>query len=227
MNEIARDLSDPDYLLLHLSWLLLIIAMVMRSLRSLRILALLSGFVAIVHLAIRAPDSASLLWAVAFVLANGILLALMLFRSRRGNMDKEERELLEFVLRVEEPAQQRRLLDLIQWRDMEVGEVLMRQGQAQPPLIYVARGAAAIMHDGQMVGVCGAGDFLGEMSLITGDPASATVEVTNPMRIAVFDLDALHRLSSGLPELARGLDHALNRGLAAKILRMNAAAGQP
>lgn len=221
MQEIIRDLVDPDNIFAHLSYIFLITSMLMRNLRNLRILALLSGLAAMVHFIFRTQDNASLVWEFAFVAANASQLALMMFRSRKGMMGKEERELLEQVLQVEEPAQQRRLLDLIKWRDVEVGDILMRQGQANPPLIYISSGAAGIEHEGKLVGVCGPGDFLGEMSLITGDRASATVSVTNAMRIASFDRDALLRLSSGMPELARAFDHALNRGLASKILRMN------
>lgn len=223
MGEVFRDLADPDNIFAHLSYIFLITSMLMRSLRNLRILALLSGLAAMAHFIFRTSDNASLVWETAFVLANGIQLALLTFRSRKGLMGNEERELIEQVLQVEEPAYQRRLLDLMQWRDIEVGEVLMSQGQAEPPLLYIASGAASIEHDGNLVGVCGPGDFVGEMSLMTGERASATVRVTNLIRAASFDRDALMRLSGGLPELARAFDHALNRGLAAKILRMNKA----
>lgn len=224
MQDILSDLADPDNIFAHLSYIFLITSMLMRSLRNLRILALLSGLAAMAHFIFRTQDNASLVWDTAFVAANGIQLVLLLYRSRRGLMKSEERELLENVLRVEEPAHQRRLLDLMTWKDVEVGEVLMTQGQKRPPLIYIASGAAGIEHDSTLVGVCGPGDFLGEMSLITGEGASATVKVTNPMRIACFDREALMRLSEGLPEVARAFDHALNRGLAAKILRMNQSA---
>ncbi len=213
-----------DLWLVHLSYVLLVAAMLMRSMKSLRILALLSGFAALVYLFFNPGDTMGLVWTVLFVAVNGVMLALLLFGNRRGAMTGEERELLENVLRVEEPAQQRRLLDVMTWRDADEGEVLMTQGQKAPPLIYIASGAAGIESDGKLVGVCGPGDFLGEMSLITGENASATVRVTNPVRIASFDLDALDRLKSAMPELARAFDHALNSGLAAKILRMNKAA---
>lgn len=221
MQDLLGNQGDLFALLFIL---LLTCAMLMRSMMRLRLLALLAGLVALTHLWLRGADSGGVPWVALFVAVNAAQLALMLYRARRGTMLREERELLEQVLQVEEPAHQRRLLDLMTWRDAAVGEVLMQQGQKSPPLIYIASGAASIRHDGQIVGVCGEGDFVGEMSLITGERASATVTVSNPMRIASFDRDALLRLSGALPELARAFDHALNRGLAAKILRMNKAA---
>ena len=223
MYEIWRDLADPGNLFAHLSYVFLISSMMMTSLRNLRLLALCSGLAAMAHFTFRTSDNASLVWEAMFVLANAVQLALLLYRSRSGYFRSEEVELMSKVLEVEEPAHQRRLLDVIEWRDVPVGEVLMRQGQAEPPLVYVASGAGAIEVDGKIVGVCGAGDFLGEMSMITGERASASVSVTNAMRIARFDRAALAQLSGALPELSRAFERALNRGLAAKVLRMNAA----
>lgn len=156
-----------------------------------------------------------------FAAVNAVKLLAIHRRARKGTMTREERALIEQVLQVEEPAQQRRLLDVISWRDADAGEVLMRQGQKAPPLIYVASGRVDVEHDGLLVGSCGGGDFLGEMSLVSGETASATVKVALPARIAVFDREGLQRLITGLPEMARALDHTLNKGLAGKIRRMN------
>lgn len=206
---------------LQLAAALLIAAILVRGQRNLQIFAVLSGLAALTHFLVTDQAGTGLGWVILFLAVAAIRLVMSILRARSGITRREERDLLEKVLQVEEPSQQRRLLDLMTWRDMGAGDVLMRQSQSEPPLIYVATGSAHVEHDGQMVGKCGPGDFLGEMSLITGEKASATVTAAEPMRVASFDRDALHRLSSGLPELARAFDHALNRGLAAKIQRMN------
>lgn len=223
MQALVQDILDPGNVFAHSSYILLIASMLMTSLRNLRILALLSGLVAMVHFSLMG-DTASLAWEVAFVLTNGLQLCILIYRSRTGDLSPEEQSLLNHVLKVEDPMNQRRMLGLLRWRDVPAGEVLIRQGQANPPLAYIASGAASIEHDGQLVGVCGEGDFLGEMSLVSGERATATVVVTNAMRIAVFDRDALAQLTRSSPDIGNALDAALNRGLAAKVLRMNVAA---
>lgn len=209
---------------LQLTCALLVAAMLMNSLRTLRMLALAAGLSAVLYFALSGHAGSTLIWASLFVLANGVQLARLLIGSRLSKMRPEERELLQDILRVDDPAHQRRLLGLLAWRDAPVGEVLIKQGQPHPPLIYVASGAAAIELDGRIVGVCGEGDFLGDMSIATGEPASAAVVVTNPMRIARIDRAALAQLAQAAPEVGAAFDGALNRGLAAKILRMNQAA---
>lgn len=216
--------TDPGELLLTFALVLSGAALLSGSLRNLRLLALFAGLAAAMHFAFLQPDGAALIWVLLLLLANAAQLALMISRARSGLMRREERELVQLVLKVEEPTSRRRLLDLIEWRDAGEGEVLMRQGQPQPPFVYVARGKATVELDGKSVGSAGVGDFLGEMSLVTGGKASASVIASEPMRIGIFDRDRLLQLSSALPELGRALDHALNRGMAAKIARMNAAA---
>lgn len=149
-------------------------------------------------------------------------------RSARGRaadqtpaIKEEERDLFERVLRVADLPKQARLRDASRWSSVEPGAVLMREDQQSPPLIYIAKGAVSIERGGAQIGTCKAGEFVGEMSLISGDRASATVVVAEPARIAMFDRDELVLLSDKDHALARLLDGAFNRGLAAKVKRMN------
>ena len=68
-----------------------------------------------------------------------------------------------------------------------------------------------------------ASDFLGEMSLVSGNRATASVVVTNTMRIATINREQLSQLVRQFPNIGNAFESALNRGLAAKVLRMNRA----
>lgn len=225
MAEIGELLAQPANIVGLLACAILLVAFLMRDQKLLHLFALAAWILAFVW-AINSGNVPAQVASGLFVAANLIRLASLRRRARQGLMSREEQDLIAQVLAVEDPAQQRRLRDVITWRDAETGEVLIRQGQAAPPLIYIAAGKMEIEHDGLPVGNCGPDDFIGEMSLFSGEGASATVKVSLPARIAVFDRDGLLRLSAGMPELARALDRRLNRGLAAKIQRMNKAGSQ-
>ncbi len=206
----------------YLAALLLIVAVAATTLRSIRYAALAGGIVGFVHFALIGRwDMATL--AVLFVTVNAIQTAVLRSRARGGAMLEEEIRLFDRLLAIDDPRQQRHLRDLMRWRDVEVGEVLMAQDQPDPPLVYVARGLARVEFGGRSVGTCGPGEFLGEMSLVSGQTASATVVVAERARIATFDRDALAHYARAVPEVDTALTHALNRGLAAKVRRMNAA----
>jgi len=202
---------------------MLIAAVIVHQVRSIRMFLLAAGVFAAAHLVVTDNVGAEFYVAVVFAFLNAARLYQLWDRARTGNMSKEERELFDHVMKIEDPAKQNRLRDLMQWHDVEVGDVLIEQHQIDPPLIYIATGRASIKRDGQLVNECGAGEFVGEISHISGEGASATVTVVLPMRMAQLDRDALAQLSQSLPEIGRAVDSAFNRSLAVKVVRMNEA----
>lgn len=223
MDAILDSLVGSGNGLALLAALLLLLALMMTQLRRIRIFSTLAGVVAIAHFATSGGGVTWLVLAILFTLVNGAQFAILEYRARSGTMLPDERALFDEVMQVEDRAHQKRLRDVMRWHSYTDGDLLMEQGQSQPPLIYVARGTALIEINGAKVGECGAGDFLGEMSLISGQRATATVRASGELRVARFDRDALAQLARGVPELGKALDSALNRSMAVKIMRMNQA----
>ena len=114
-----------------------------------------------------------------------------------------------------------RMLKLARWETREPGEILVEEEQAAPQLVFIARGAASVERGGTIVGVCGPGDFLGEMSFLTGRPASATVRVANEIRCCVYDPATLKALTRKAPGIRQALEYSFNRNLVGKLERMN------
>lgn len=210
----------------YLGWLAgaaLVAAMVPTQVRTIRLVALVAGLAALGYSGLSGQIGVGFAIALAFVVVNAMRLVELHRRARGGNMSAEERELFDHVMQIEDPSKQNRLRDLMQWRDVAVGENLITQDQLDPPLIYVATGRAEIVRDGEAVSTCCGGEFLGEMSHISGNRASATVAVVEPIRMAQIDRDALAQLARSVPEIGRALDSAFNRSLATKVARMNEA----
>ena len=204
-----------------LAGLALIAAMVPHQVRTIRLISLAAGVLAVAALVLGGGGGIWIAMAGAFVVVNLLRLGELHRRARTGTITSEERELFDHVMQIEDPSRQSRLRDLMIWRDVAVGEQLIVEGQIDPPLIYIASGRASIERDGAVVSECGAGEFVGEMSHISGKGASATVTVTQAMRMASLDRDALAQLSRSLPEIGRAVDSAFNRSLAVKVMRMN------
>ena len=204
-----------------LAGLVLMASMIPHQVRHIRLISLVAGLLGVIYFALAEGLGAGLAFTAAYVLVNIGRLAELRRRARGGMMTSEERELFDHVMQIEEPAQQSRLRDLMIWEDVSVGFQLIKQGEIDPPLIYIASGRAEIERDLAIVSECGASEFLGEMSLVSGDRASATVTVTQDMRMARLDRDALGQLARSLPEVGKALDRAFNRSLAVKVLRMN------
>jgi CRP-like cAMP-binding protein len=122
----------------------------------------------------------------------------------------------------------KRLLDQAESKRFEAGATLTTEGEPVRQLIYIAEGIAKIEHAGRLVAICGPGDYVGELSFLSGKPATATATVVKPTRVLSFDQAKLAASVAADPQLRRTLESALNKNLAGKLTRANdpAPAGQ-
>ena len=66
------------------------------------------------------------------------------------------------------------------------GTVLAREGQSGKEFVVIVQGAADVRRRGRKVNTLRAGDFLGEIALLSGKPRSATVTTTQPTHALVL-----------------------------------------
>jgi small-conductance mechanosensitive channel/CRP-like cAMP-binding protein len=81
------------------------------------------------------------------------------------------------------------------------GEAIVRQGQPGESAFVVASGAVRVVigPDRHEVAVTQAGGYFGEMSLLTGDPRSATVEALTDCSVVEITADAFRRVVMANP----------------------------
>jgi small-conductance mechanosensitive channel len=79
------------------------------------------------------------------------------------------------VLAAIEDGDFQRLLAVVETRVFGAGETIIREGDEGDHFYHVYSGAVNVSKDGQVIARLGAGDFFGEISLVTGDKVNATV----------------------------------------------------
>ena len=223
MDLLIQQLTNPISAVGHLNYILVILSVSMSSMRWLRIFAIASGVVGVFYYGFLVSDEISATWEAIFALVNALQLAIVLLSGRRRARDEDEQLLVETVMPTLDGNLRARLLRMARWQTRQPGEVLVEEGETSPQLVFIARGAASIEKDGSLVGVCGPGDFLGEMSFLTGRPASATVRVANEIRCCVYDPGKLKLMSRKAPAIRQALEYSFNRNLVGKLERMNEA----
>ena len=100
----------------------------------------------------------------------------------------------------------RALFEAMEPRDYQVGEHLIRQGDAADSLLVVVSGTAEAHvrdtpSDRPPVGRFEPGDVVGEMSLITDEPRTADVVSSTPVRALLLPASAFQTLANRYPEL--------------------------
>jgi CRP/FNR family transcriptional regulator, cyclic AMP receptor protein len=69
--------------------------------------------------------------------------------------------------------------------DLPAGKKLLGEGTFAYEFVVIESGSASVSIDGEHVNDLGAGDFFGEIALLSSSRRTASVETTSPMRAAV------------------------------------------
>jgi len=104
-------------------------------------------------------------------------------------------------------------------QSLDPGEVLFAQGGTEATLFIVVSGILKIsqhteLSSQQTVGFIGAGDYIGEVSLLTGAPYGATATARTHCKLYGLDCHVIKRLLAANSDLYAEFDRSARRGLA-------------
>ncbi len=94
------------------------------------------------------------------------------------------------------------------------GERLIEVGEAGEEFFFIERGTARVMiknNGGQKIADLAATEFFGEISLLTGEPRSATVIATSELQVLVIDKACFQEILFRNPSLAETIGETLSR----------------
>lgn len=225
IDLFIEQFATPGKLVGHLSYVLLVVSMLMRSMKRLRIIAVSAGIVSAIYGWFWLNDFVTVFWEVVFVSVNLIQLLILELENYRAKFSEDEARFIKAALPGVEKAHANRLLKIARHQTFEPGSRLTTENEEVGRLMFILEGAVRIDKEGQMVGVCGHDDFLGEIACMTGNPATATAIVTNTARALTFDLTELEKRLEKEPELRHALEGSFNRNLVDKLVKSNAGRG--
>jgi CRP-like cAMP-binding protein len=81
------------------------------------------------------------------------------------------------------------------------GEVLCRQGDEGGEFFVIREGRVDVNRDGASIDMLRAGDFFGELALITKAPRNATVQAIDPLQVFVIQSEDFHDLLNRTPSV--------------------------
>lgn len=106
--------------------------------------------------------------------------------------------------------------------DWPQGRPIARQGESGREFVIIVEGNTDVTIDSKKVGSLGAGDFFGEMSLLTRQPRIATVTPMSPLRVLVIT----ERAFSGLLRDDSAIQGKVLAAVAARAAANEAILGQ-
>lgn len=102
------------------------------------------------------------------------------------------------------------LADLI---DLPAGTPLTREGAVGREFMLIVEGAVEVRRKGRKINELGAGDFIGEMALITGAPRNATVTTSQDSSLLVVTDRGFWELLERAPDLQLSVIKAMGERL--------------
>lgn len=115
-----------------------------------------------------------------------------------------------------------RVLGLAASKTFPAGAIVLAEGDSPSGLYLVDAGRADVLVGEQLIGEAGPGDVLGEVSLLTGRPVSATVRARDRMEVRVVSAEAFAELAASSPRLLHNLGSILAERLAQSDRRRTA-----
>jgi hypothetical protein len=220
LSRLAAEVR-AEGLIAALPFLLLIVAMFQTRVNRMRgvvAIAAVTGVASALVVA-KAPLLAS--WWGLLLIATSLLLARRLLRDRTVRFTSEEEPIVAHLLTGLAPSRARHFLDQGFWLSGHAGDVLTREEEPVGHLFYLASGEARVTSHGRHVGTCRAGDLIGEITVLSGERASATVTLTGPARFWCAPANVLRPYLDAHDAVRHALEHGFAASLQAKLRASN------
>ncbi|MDI3338213.1 cyclic nucleotide-binding domain-containing protein [Defluviimonas aestuarii] len=205
----------------HLSYLLLVLSMMMRVMWILRVLVIASALVAIAYDLIWLKDPVGVFWESLLVLVNIVQLSVTYAQNRLERFNAVEASFVHKVFPGLSNTLKRRILRHGFWVEADEGAELTRAGEPAKHLVYIADGEVEIFVNGNVVGRCANGDFIGELTVLSGDPATGTAIIKRRTLYWAIAGDELRKLVTSNEEINQSIQACFHTNMLSKLIAAN------
>jgi CRP-like cAMP-binding protein len=170
---------STDNLILWLSYALLVAALLTRTTKRMRLLIAAAGL-AILARAVLLADYAGVGWMLVLLAVWLIKLWGERLEGRKIRFTPVEDAMRRTFLSALPRGAARQFIDQGLWLRGVTDDVLTNEGEPVTNLYYLVSGGACATIKGGEVGICRAGDLIGEATILSDEDATATVTLTEP-----------------------------------------------
>lgn len=205
----------------HLANVMFLAAYLVRDILKLRILTFAAGLCLLAfHVALEPIAWPFVVWDLLFSGIQIVQIKRLIDERRPCVLSEDERAAHRLAFRSLLPRELKRLVAPARVTDAEPGHALATRGQVPHELVLILEGEVIVKGaDGAALATLGPGQFVGEMSFLTGAAAAASAEVGRAARLLCFPKDALRALLDAQPELKSAVQATLGHDLVAKLRR--------
>jgi hypothetical protein len=203
----------------HLASILTMAAYLLKDILWLRSLTILSCFAGIAfNLFVPAtPLWTVIYWNILFAIINIVQVAIIIKQRSGVHFTEEEKELHDTLFKNFAPFEFMKLMRVGKWLEAKQGQILATEEKPIDSIMLIYNGLVGVETNGKEVATLKDGNFIGEMSFITGGAASATVKALLPTRYIAWPKDAISRLLNRNPSMRFAMQAMLSTDLSKKL----------
>lgn len=205
----------------HLASILTMAAYLLKDILWLRLLTILSCFAGIAfnYFVPATPLWSVIYWNMLFAVINIVQIAIII-RERTGiHFTEEEKELHDTLFKNFAPFEFMKLMRVAKWMEARPGDVLAVEEQPINAVMLIYNGLVSVENNGKEVVQLRDGNFIGEVSFITGGTASATVRALQPTRYITWPKAKVTQLLNRNPSMRLAMQSVLSTDLSKKLMR--------
>lgn len=203
-----------------LNYLFFILAFLLTDIFYLRLLSILGCTCAIFYYAFYAdsPLWTNIFWESILTITNTTQLIILMYKRRTYRFANAEEFLLyNWKFRELSLLQFRELMRISTSVFVETGTLVTEQNKPVSQLALIHTGLASVNVDNKTVAYCRSGNLIGEISFMTGQPATATVETLQPTHYIQWQQEQLKTLLKNDPELQQKMGKIFTKEIVRKL----------
>jgi Popeye protein conserved region len=204
----------------HLASVLTMAAYLLKDILWLRLLTILSCFAGIAFNFIvpSTPLWTVIYWNILFAVINLVQVAIIIKQRSSVHFTDEEKELHDTLFKNFAPFEFMKLMRVGKWLEAKQGEILATEQKPLDSVMLIYNGLVGVESKGQEVAKLKDGNFIGELSFITGGAASATVRALGPTRYVSWPKEAVRQLLNRNPSMRFAMQAMLSTDLSKKLM---------
>jgi hypothetical protein len=204
----------------HLASILTMAAYLLKDILWLRLLTILSCFAGIAfnYFVPATPLWSVIYWNLLFAAINIVQIAIIIKERTGIHFTDEEKELHETLFKNFAPFEFMKLMRVGKWLEAKQGQVLATEQKPIDSVMLIYNGLVGVESHGKEVAKLKDGNFIGEVSFITGGEATATVRALMPTRYISWPKTEISQLLNRNPSMRFAMQAMLSTDLSKKLM---------
>jgi hypothetical protein len=204
--------------LIHVANVLYLFSYLVKDILKLRVLTVVAGLILLGYYVAEAmPVWAAIAWNILFLGINLWQVKVLLVERRPVRLEPYEQRMYRLAFRSLTPHEFAKLARIARWETVGSGARLVRRGEDLEKLMVLESGAACVEVDGRPVAPLKPGQFIGEMSFLTGEHPNADVVTLAESRVVSWERRELRAMLGGNAELRAAVQMVIGADLALKL----------